>query len=206
MITLIEDYFAAGCGRCARHATPACSTRRWASGLADLRGICRDAGLGETVKWGHPCYTHAGRNIAIIGAIQTSFRLGFFHAGLLRNDYGLLVRQGPNTRHPDTFCFTDTAQVLAQHCDIRATLTEAIGYAEAGIKPPKTPTEVALPDDLIDALDADPNLAEAFHALTPGRQKSYVIALSSARTQATRDARIARYRPQILNGKGAQER
>lgn len=70
MITDIKDYFAKGCGRCERFSTPSCSARRWANGLSDLRRICLEVGLVETVKWGHPCYMHAGRNIAIIGATR----------------------------------------------------------------------------------------------------------------------------------------
>ena len=206
MITEIEDYFTLGCGRCDRHATATCSTRRWADGLAALRRICLDAGLTETVKWGHPCYTLAGRNVAILGALQTSFRLGFFNAALLTNPDGLLERQGPNTQNPDSIRFTDASQVTDRAPAIRALLTQAMAHAKAGTRPPKTPAEIDLPDDLIEALDADPDLAEAFHALTPGRQRSYVIALSSAKTQATRDTRIAKYRPLILTGKGAQER
>ena len=73
MITDIEDFFAKGCGRCERFATPACSANRWHDGLTRLRALCRSAGLVETVKWGHPCYMHAGRNIALIGALQGDF-------------------------------------------------------------------------------------------------------------------------------------
>ncbi len=206
MITDIEDYFTKGCGRCDRFATPACSVHRWTAGLVALRRICQSLGLTEAVKWGHPCYTHAGRNIAIIGALQSSFRLGFFNAALLGNAEGLLERQGPNSRHPDTVRFTDAAQVTALESAIRAILAEAMRYAEAGILPPKVPADLDLPENLIAALDVDPDLAKAFHALTPGRQRSYVIALSSAKTEATRLARIEKYRPHILAGKGAQER
>lgn len=79
MITDVADYFTLGCGRCDRFATPACSTRRWIVGLTALRRICRDMGLSETVKWAHPCYMHAGRNIAIIGAFREDFRLTFIN-------------------------------------------------------------------------------------------------------------------------------
>lgn len=77
MITDIEDYFIKGCGRCDRFDTPACSTMRWEKGLKTLREICRNAGLEEAVKWAHPCYRHAGRNIVIIGALRNDFRLSF---------------------------------------------------------------------------------------------------------------------------------
>jgi uncharacterized protein YdeI (YjbR/CyaY-like superfamily) len=206
MITDIEDYFTKGCGRCARFDTAECSTKAWARGLADLRRICRGAGLVEAVKWAHPCYMHAGRNVALIGALRGDFRLNFFNAALMRDPDGVLEKQGPNTRRADSIRFTDNAHVAAMEPVILSYLSEAMGYAEAGILPAKAPDEIALPDELIDALDADPELAEAFHALTRGRQKSYVIVLNGAKAPATRIARIAKYRDHILAGKGATER
>ncbi len=206
MITEIEDYFAKGCGRCARFATPDCSTRKWADGLDDLRRICLEAGLVETVKWGHPCYMHAGRNIAIIGAFRGDFRISFFNAALMKDPEGVLEKQGPNARHPGMIRFGGNSQVTRNAPVILSYLQEAMGYAEAGMKPPKEETKIELPVELVDALDADPELAEAFHNLTPGRQKSYVINLNAAKKSATRMSRIARFRGRILAGKGANER
>ncbi|WP_306007202.1 YdeI/OmpD-associated family protein [Aquicoccus porphyridii] len=206
MITEIEDYFAKGCGRCERFATPDCSTRKWADGLGDLRRICLEAGLVETVKWGHPCYMHAGRNIVIIGAFRGDFRLSFFNAALMKDPEGVLETQGPNARHPDMIRFADNSQVAKRAPVIQSYLQEAMGYAEAGIKPPKEESKIELPVELVDALDADPELAEAFHNLTPGRQKSYVINLNSAKKSETRVSRIAKFRGKILAGKGANER
>lgn len=206
MITDIEDFFSKGCGRCERFDTPACSANRWHDGLTALRALCRSAGLVETVKWGHPCYMHARRNIALIGALQGDFRLNFFNAALMKDPEGLLERQGPNTQHPDSIRFAASDQVRERAAAIRAYLQEAMGYAEAGIRPPKETRALELPDELVDAMEADPELAEAFHALTPGRQRSYVIHLSSAKTSATRVARIEKARPHILLGKGANER
>ena len=206
MITSIETYFAKGCGRCERFATPDCSTRRWIDGLHDLRRICLDVGLDETLKWAHPCYVHAGRNVAIFGAFRGDFRLSFFEAGLMTDPDGVLERQGPNTRHPDMLRFTAIEQVVEMEPVIRAYLAEAMRYAAEGRKAPKDPRELELPDELVEALDADPELAGAFHRLTPGRQKSYVIHLASAKKAATRVARIAKARDKILAGKGANER
>jgi uncharacterized protein YdeI (YjbR/CyaY-like superfamily) len=206
MIAGIEDFFAKGCGRCDRFATPDCSARRWAEGLAALRGLCHEAGLVETVKWGHPCYMHAGRNIAIFGAFRNDFRLSFFNAAQMKDPEGLLERQGPNTRHPDMVRFTDAARVQALAPILRDYLREAMGYAEAGLKPALENLPLDMPEELVEALDADPELAEAFHRLTPGRQKSYVINITGAKAAATRHARIARFRDKILAGKGATER
>lgn len=206
MITDIEDFFTKGCGRCERFATPDCSTRQWMDGLEELRRICRDAGLVETVKWAHPCYMYAGRNVVIFGAFRGDFRLSFFNAALMKDPVGILEKQGPNARHPDMIRFVDNAQVAKLEPVIRRYLDEAMSYAEAGIKPPREESDFELPDELVEALDADPELAEAFRDLTPGRQKSYVISLNSVKKPETRLARIARFRGAIIAGKGALER
>lgn len=206
MIGDIEGYFAKGCGRCERFDTPACSARRWERGLRELRRICLHAKLEERVKWGHPCYTHAGRNIAIIGAFREDFRLSFFNAALMRDPEGVLERQGPNTAHPDMIRFSSDGQVADKETVIRAYLEEAMDHAARKLSPPKAAGEPDLPDELAEALDADPELAEAFHALTPGRRRSYVIHLNSATRSETRARRIAKFRPRIILGKGATER
>ena len=205
MITDIEDFFTKGCGRCARFDTPDCSTKRWMQGLNDLRQICLEAGLVETVKWAHPCYMHAERNIVIIGAFHNDFRLTFFNAALMKDPEAVLEKQGPNTAYADMIRFTDNGQVPAMKDIILAYLREAMGYAQAGIKPVREAGKLELPDELVDALDGDADLAEAFHALTPGRQKSYVLNLNGAKASATKVARIEKFRDRILAGKGANE-
>lgn len=206
MITDVEHYFTSGCGRCERFATPECSTRSWLDGIVELRRICVEAGLSEHAKWGHPCYMHANRNIVIIGAFREDFRLTFFNAALMKDPHGVLVGQGPNTQHPDCFRFDDNAAVAASEPVIVEYLAEAMAYAEQGLRPPKDETELELPDELVEALESDPELAQAFTMLTPGRQRSYVFALNSAKTSATKVARIVKFRDKILAGKGALDR
>lgn len=206
MITNIEDYFLKGCGRCERFDTPDCSTKQWNQGLAELRRICLELQLVEVVKWGQPCYRHADRNIVILGALRNDFRLSFFNAALMKDPKGVLEKHGPNTRYPDMLRFTDNSQVTKMGSVIKSYIKEAMEYAEAGIKPPKEEFALDLPDELVEAMDADPELAEAFHNLTPGRQKSYVINLSSAKKSETRIARIVKFRSKIIVGKGATER
>ncbi len=206
MITNPDDFFTKGCGRCARFATTDCSTRRWIDGLNDLRRICLGVGLDETVKWAHPCYVHAGRNIAIFGAFRGDFRLSFMNPGLLVDSEGVLEPQGPNSRTPGIIRFTATQQVGEREAVIRAYLRQLMDHAEAGTRPAKTDREVDMPHELIEALDADPELGEAFHALTPGRQRSYLLALNQAKQPSTRLARIEKFRGKIIAGKGALER
>jgi len=206
MIADVAVYFSQGCGRCARFGTPDCSVHLWADGLTALRAICLSAGLVETAKWGHPCYMAGGRNVALIGALRGDFRISFFHASLLADPEGVLERAGPNAQHPDTIRFADAAQVARHEPAIRALLMQAIAHAKAGKVAPKLATAPDLPAELVTALDADPVLAEAFHRLTPGRQRSHAIQVSGAKQAATRVARIEKLRDRILAGKGATER
>ena len=207
MISDPADFFTKGCGRCARFATPDCSTRLWIGGLDDLRRICLDMGLEETVKWAHPCYMHAERNIALFGAFRGDFRLSFMNPGLLQDTEGVLEPQGPNSQTPSMIRFTAIGQVREMEPVIRAYLLQLMRHAEVGTKPsPKPGLEIDMPDELADALDADPELAEAFQALTPGRQKSYMFNLNQARQSATRVARIEKFRDRIIAGRGAMER
>lgn len=206
MITDIEDYFADGCGRCPRFATPDCSARRWSLGLSALRRICLGLNLMEVVKWGHPCYQHSHRNVAILGALREDFRLSFFQASLLQDPDRVLERSGPNTEFPDMIRFTRSEQVAELKPVIEAYLLEAMGYAAQGIRPAKSKVELQLPAELMQAFATDPELAQAFDRLTPGRQKSYVLNLNSAKKPETKRSRIAQFRDKILAGKGALER
>ena len=206
MISDPDDFFTKGCGRCGRFATPDCSTRPWIDGLNDLRRICLEMGLSETVKWAHPCYRHAGRNIALFGAFRDDFRLSFMNPRLVRDTEGVLEPQGPNSQTPSMLRFTAVGQVRELEPVIRAYLRQLMDHAEAGTKPPKVARQIDMPDELTDALDADPELAEAFQALTPGRQKSYMFSLNQAKQSATRVARIEKFRERIIAGKGALER
>jgi len=124
----------------------------------------------------------------------------------MKDPQGILEKRGPNTQHPDMIRFTRNNQVAKLKPIIESYLVEAMGYAESGIKPPKTKSELELPEELVEALGSDPELAEAFNALTPGRKKSYVINLNSAKKPETRRSRIAKFRNKILAGKGAMER
>ena len=206
MIIDPDDFFTKGCGRCERFDTSDCSTRQWIDGLDNLRHICIDMGLEETVKWAHPAYMHAGRNIAIFGAFRGDFRLSFMNPGLLKDTEGVLEPQGPNSRTPGMIRFTDVTQVGEMEPVIRAYLRQLMEHAEAGTKPPEVKTGIDMPDELGEALDADPELAEAFHALTPGRQRSYMFNINQAKHSATRLARIEKFREKIIAGKGAMER
>ncbi len=163
-------------------------------------------GLSETVKWAHPVYMHAGRNIALFGAFRSDFRLNFLNPGLIKDSQGVLEPQGPNSQTPSMIRFTATEQVGELEAIIRAYIQQLMAHAEAGTKPPKLQREIEFPNELTEALDADPELAEAFEAVTPGRRKSYVFNLNQAKKSDTRAARIEKFRDRILRGQGLIER
>lgn len=207
MITDIEDYFAKGCDRCPRFATPDCAVRIWAAGLADLRAICLDLGLVECVKWGHPCYMHADRNIAVFGAFRKDFRISFMNVSLLTDTHNVLEPIGPNSQSRSVLRFRTNAEVAVNEPIIRNYLRDLMTSAEQGIKPiPKHQAELILADELVNAMDTDPILADAFIALTPGRRRGWSLHFSGAKQSATRDRRIAKARSAIIAGKGWNER
>ena len=113
MITHSDDYFTKGCGRCGRFETPDCSVHLWSQGLAALRQLCLEAGLTETVKWGHPCYQEGDRNIALLGAHRDCYVLTFCNAALLKDPEQILERAGPNTQTADLVRFADVRDVVA---------------------------------------------------------------------------------------------
>lgn len=149
---------------------------------------------------------YADRNIAIIGAFRNDFRITFCNASLLKDTADILERRGPNTQHPDIIRFRSHEDVARLEPALTAYLEEAMAFAEAGVRPEKTVSMPDWPVELVDALDADSELGDAFRALTPGRQKSYLLNLNSAKKSDTRIARISRFRGRILAGKGALER
>lgn len=206
MITDVDDYFTKGCGRCAKFDTPACNALRWLPVQLPLRDVCLDLQLEETAKWGHPTYMFGDRNIAIMGAFRDHVRFTFFNAALLTDPLGLLEKPGKHAQHPSMIRLTSEKQMRDTLGSLRAYLEEAMDYARAGTLPPKTVKEFDIPTELTDALDGNPALAEAFDALTPGRQRGYFMHIGDAKQSATRTARIDRCRPRILAGKGYNER
>ena len=162
MITDVDDYFTKGCGRCARFDTVDCSTKLWAVGQSTLRQICLDAGLVETVKWGHPCYMWQNRNIVIMGAFRNYFHLTFMNAALLRDSKNVLEKSGPNTRHTEMLRFLNNEQATTMRPIITAYLHESVGYARAGIKPQVEARVVTLQPELVDALGQDQEFSLKF--------------------------------------------
>lgn len=180
--------------------------KRWREELERLRAIALDCGLDEELKWRQPCYTLGGRNIAILQSFREKCALMFFQGSLLEDPQGLLEPPGANSRIAARMVFTGTDEIAKREKRIRAFLKAAIRIEEAGERvEPKKPTE-PLPAELESMFREIRGLRKAFGALTPGRQREYVLHFSGAKQAATRRSRIERCVPRILDGRGMRDR
>jgi uncharacterized protein YdeI (YjbR/CyaY-like superfamily) len=179
--------------------------QRWPAEMGALRAILLDCGLTEEIKWGKPCYGHGGRNIAIMQEMKDFLALMFFKGALLSDPDGVLEEQGPNSRSARRIRFTTVDDVTRLGDTVTACIAEAIGVEEAGLDVGPAP-QLVLVDELRQRLEADPTLRAAFEALTPGRQREYNLYVSDAKQASTRQARVDKYVPRILDGKGFRDR
>lgn len=178
---------------------------RWREEAEKLRAILLDCALTEETKWGKPCYTADGKNIVIIQRMKDFLALAFFKGALLKDPEGILELPGPNSREGRRIRFTGVQDVVAMEDTLKAYIREAVAAEKAGLKVSK-PTKLDIPEELRNRFDEDPALKDAFDALTPGRQRGYALYFSGAKQSRTRDARITKYRPKILDGKGFHDR
>lgn len=179
--------------------------KAWRGEMEKLRTILLDCGLDEELKWGKPCYSFDGKNIAIIQPFKGFLSLMFFKGALLKDTHGLLRSQGENTQSALRLEFTSEAQV--KKSVVASYVKQAIQVEKAGLKVDfKAKREIELPEELAQALKKDRKLAKAFQSLTPGRQRSHVLHIASAKQSQTRAARVEKCIPRILAGLGMNER
>lgn len=203
----VDAYLIEGCGRCDLFNTPACKVNDWRNELIYLRSILQECGLDEDLKWGIPCYTFNGKNIVLLSAFKNYAALNFFNGALLKDAENILVKPGEQTQAGRQIRFTSIKQVTDLETTIKEYLFEAIEVEKAGLKIKlKKSSEYVLPEELLNMLDDAPDLKTAFYALTPGRQRGYIIYFSAPKQSKTRVSRIKKYIPHILNGKGFHDR
>jgi uncharacterized protein YdeI (YjbR/CyaY-like superfamily) len=177
----------------------------WREEARGLRQVLLDCGLAEELKWGKPCYTLAGKNVAIIQRMNDFLALLFFKGALLDDPDGVLEPPGPNSRVGRRIRFTGVEDVRAKGASLRASIRQAIEVEKAGLTVENT-TELDLPDELRSRFDEDPDFRAAFERLTPGRQRGYALHFSGAKQPGTRAARVEKHVPRILAGKGLHDR
>ena len=206
IVSEADVFFVDGCGRCSLGGTPACKVHDWREELMLLRDILLQSGLTETRKWGVPCYVLGKHNVVLLGVLKSCATLSFFKGALMKDPENLLVKPGENSQAARYMKFTSPEQVTAQVAIIRDYLKEAIGIEESGQKVTfKSPQEQSMCEELQEALQSDAELSSAFYALTPGRQRGYILHFGGAKQSQTRIDRIAKNRDRILQGKGMQD-
>ncbi len=183
------------------------SKRRWPEETEELRGLLRAFQLTEERKWGKPCFLYEGKNVALIQGFNESIALMFFKGALLKDPKKLLQKPGENTQAARVLRFADIGEIVAKKAVVKAYVAEAIEVERAGLKVKlKERTEYETPAELEQAFKKVPGLKKAFSALTPGRQRGYVLHFCGAKQPATRAARVDRCVPMILDGAGLMDR
>jgi uncharacterized protein YdeI (YjbR/CyaY-like superfamily) len=168
--------------------------------------IILDCGLTEELKWGVPCYTFQKSNIVLIHGFKEYCAILFVKGALLKDVNGILIQQTKNVQAARQIRFTDVREIIEMEPILKAYIHEAIEVEKAGLKVNyKKSTEFTIPEELINKLEEVPGLQDAFDALTPGRQRAYILYFSAPKQSKTREARIEKWLQQILNGKGLND-
>ena len=179
---------------------------KWQEEYAALRSIALDCQLTEELKWGVPCYTFEGSNVVLMHGFNEYCALLFVKGVLLSDPIGILIQQTKNVQSARQIRFTNVDEMEEMEHILQAYIHEAIEVEKAGLKVDfKETTEYAIPEELQWRLDEMPALKTAFEALTPGRQRGYILYFSQAKQSKTRTARVERYIQQILDGKGLND-
>jgi len=180
--------------------------KAWKEEIEHLRVIALESGLTEELKWGVPCYTHDKSNVVLIHTFK-EYCAYLFHKGVLMKDpKGILIQQTENVQSARQIRFTSLTEIKKLERTLKTYLEEAIKIEESGVKVPMKKTkEFAVPEEFQVKLSKNKKLKEAFEALTPGRQRGYLLYFGSAKQTKTREERIEKYTPQILKGKGLED-
>jgi uncharacterized protein YdeI (YjbR/CyaY-like superfamily) len=179
---------------------------QWKSSFAKLRELALDSGLTEELKWGHPCYTLKGTNVFLMHGFKDYCALLFHKGALLKDDHGMLVQQTANVQSARQIRFTNLKEITKLAPVLRSYMQQAIAVEQAGLKVDLKRTEqFDVPEEFAAKLKAMPDLKRAFKALTPGRQRGYLLHFAGAKQTKTREARIENNLERILAGKGLDD-
>jgi uncharacterized protein YdeI (YjbR/CyaY-like superfamily) len=179
---------------------------KWQKEFEQLRKIILDSGMTEELKWGQPCYTFEKRNIVLIHGFKEYCALLFFKGALLKDPKGILIRQTENVQSARQVRFTSVREIVKLKAKLKALIYEAAEVEEVGQKVNfKKTSEYKIPEEFQKKLNKSAALKKAFQALTPGRQRGYLLYFSSAKQSKTRAARVEKYVPHILDGMGLDD-
>jgi uncharacterized protein YdeI (YjbR/CyaY-like superfamily) len=179
---------------------------QWQDETRLLREIALSCGLNEELKWGVPCYTLEKKNVFLIHTFKEYCAVLFFKGALMKDSKGILIQQTKNVQAARQARFTDAKEIVKLKSTLKTYMKEAIELEKAGKKVElKKTTEFAMPDEFKTKLQSSPGLKKAFAALTPGRQRGYLLYFASAKQAKTREDRVEKYIPKILDGFGLED-
>lgn len=205
MTTEVTTYFKDGCGRCSLFATAACKVNTWRLQLSELRALLLTTELVEECKWGVPCYTYNSKNVIMLSALKDACTLSFFKGVLMEDPHQVLVKPGENSQIARYLKFTAETPIEANKDLILAYINEAIQLERDGRQIKTSGQPEPMPDELIEVFEHDLEYEAAFRALTPGRQRGYILFFSQAKQSTTRQSRIAKVRDRVLAGLGMHD-
>lgn len=176
---------------------------KWQKELVKLRKIVLDCGLTEELKWGQPCYTFDGSNIVLLHGFKDYCAILFIKGALLKDANGVLIQQTKNVQAARQIRFTNAREIIEMAPIVKAYIREAVRVEKAGLKVNHKETkEFEVAEEFQEKLDKSPTLRKTFNALTPGRQRAYLLHFSAPKQSKTRESRVEKCVPQILRGKG----
>jgi uncharacterized protein YdeI (YjbR/CyaY-like superfamily) len=179
------------------------TAKNWQAEFKKLRAILLDSDLTEDFKWSQPCYTFEGKNVVVIGGLKESCALAFFKGALLKDVHGVLTRPGQHSQSTRWFKFASVREIAEMKSVLNAYIREAIQVEKSGLKVKlKKTSDLKIPEEFQLMLDEFPEFKAAFEALTPGRQRAYIYHFSAPKQSKTREARVLKFMPHILKGKG----
>ncbi|MEM9953202.1 MAG: YdeI/OmpD-associated family protein [Chloroflexota bacterium] len=207
--TTVDEYLAIGCGRCPLGGTPDCKVHNFEPELKALRAILLESNLSEEIKWSVPCYTYNGANVLLLSAFKDYCCLSFFKGALMNDPHNILIQPTANTQASRLIRFEQgDAQKITRMADtLQVYILDAIRVEDTGLEYSYKSTEqYEMPDELLSKFEDDPQFQAAFEALTPGRQRGYLLHFSSAKKSETRIRRIEKYMSNIFEGIGLHDR
>ena len=179
---------------------------KWQEAYSELRELVLQCGLEEELKWGCPCYTNGKNNIVLIHGFKDYCALLFMQGALLKDPKNILVQQTPNVQSARQIRFKSVEEIVSRKSILKKYIQEALAIDKAGLKVElKKTTEYHIPQEFQIVLDDMPELKKAFHTLTPGRQRGYLLYFSAPKQSKTRESRIEKYLQHILDGKGLED-
>lgn len=202
----IADFFDVGCGRCPLVGTPKCKVKTWNAELRALRDIILKSDVTEERKWGVPCYTNNGKNIMLLSALKESATISFLKGSLIDDVHGVLMAPGKNSQSARYMKFTSVQEIKKAKPIIIDYIQQALEIEKTGKKVVFKKDDDPIPEELSESFAKQPSLKTAFYALTPGRRRGYLLYFNQAKQSATRESRIQKCIPNIMNGKGLQDR